>query len=41
MLPSRRPHEVVLRGDARDLVIVSHDYNAANTMLCKQLCDIE
>jgi hypothetical protein len=36
-----RPHEIPLRHDASDLVVVSHDDDAANSMLREQLCDIE
>ena len=36
-----RAHEIALRHDARDLVIVSQDNDAANTMLREQFCDIE
>lgn len=35
-----RPHEIALRHDARDLVVVSHDDDAANATLPKQRCDI-
>jgi hypothetical protein len=36
-----RPQEIAFRHDARDLVVVSHNDDAANAMLRKQLGDIE
>ena len=36
-----RSYEIALGYDARDLVVVSQDDDAANSMLHEQLCDIE
>jgi hypothetical protein len=38
---ANRPHEIALGHDARDLVVVSNNDDAANAMLREQLCDIE
>jgi hypothetical protein len=35
------PHEIALRHDAHDLVVVSQDDNAANAMLREELCDFK
>jgi hypothetical protein len=37
---ANRPHEIAFRHDARDLVVVFHDDDAANAMLRKQLNDL-